>query len=112
MSDIPGHTRRDCAPFFRTVHVHQPPGRFLSSQPIGAFALEVRFAHSDALQLFSKRFAHTYKPLSSHTRAFNLVWPRLVNRDRWPRWDVKVFVIGDIDHELMGWLRAAYELCN
>ena len=34
-----------------------------------------------------------------------------VSANRW-LWDVKVFVIGDIDHELMGWLRAAYELCN
>ena len=34
-----------------------------------------------------------------------------VSANRW-LWDVKVFVIGGIDHELMGWLRAAYELCN
>ncbi len=34
-----------------------------------------------------------------------------VSANRW-LWDVKVFVIGGIDHELMGWLRAAHELCN
>jgi len=85
--------------------------------PFGAFEVEVKktsihLVRSSAFAGVHPRTRHlllTFKaaaPISSG----RIVKMQQVSKNRW-HLDVKLAVAGDLDAELLGWLRAAYEIC-
>ena len=87
-------------------------------QPLGAFAEEVKktsvhLVHASAFA--GVHFRRDYLIVTIRSAA-PIVSPRVVkieqiSRNRW-HCDVKLSSGAELDSELVGWLRAAYELCG
>ena len=85
-------------------------------EPLGPFKTEIKkssvhFVRNSAFACVHFRKSHILLTVTAgaHSGSPRVMKSEQVSANRW-HWDLKVLVNGDIDGELMQWLRAAYEL--
>jgi hypothetical protein len=84
----------------------------MPSRPLAPFRTSIHLVRSSAFAGVHPRKAHLLLTVKAAAPipSGRIVKTEQVSANRW-HLDVKLAVAGDIDAELLAWLRAAYELC-